>query len=221
MSNKYYEQLQKSINKDKEKYTQKDSKYTKIGSCIIGIIGCIIAVLLEFNSTANSSDAFSFTIPAMIALIVMELVLGIWAKHTKYLTNQNEIKCGATLGLLSFILASFTYMFVKSLSSGEVCTSIIFAFIFAIIPYFIPLIIYFVKFFPPYLPSVGTYSENYSNNTEQKPQFGYGTSYMKDKFGNITGKATTTSYTDKYGSVQTTEYRDNLGNVIGKKDTYK
>lgn len=221
MSNEYYKKLQKSIDKDKKKYAKKDSKHTKIGSCIIGIIGCIIAVLLEFNSTANSSDAFSFTIPAMITLIGMELVLGIWAKYTKYLTNQNEIKCGATLGLLSFIIASFTYMFVKSLSSGKVGTSLVFAFTFAIIPYFIPLIIYFVKFFPPYLPSDGTYSENYSHNTEQKLQFGYGTSYMKDKFGNAIGKATTTTYSDKYGSIETTEYKDNLGNVIGKKDTYK
>lgn len=221
-TNKYYEKLEKEIKANRKKYTVKDPKYTKIGSCIIGIIGCIIAVFLEFNTTANTSDAFSFTIPAMITLIGMEALLGIWAKHTKYLTNENEIKCGATLGLLAFILVSFTYMFVKFLPEGGFGTSFNFAFTFSIIPYFIPLIIYFVNFFPRCIPSDGTYRRNNTNNQiEQKPQFGYSTSYMKDAFGNITGKATTTTYSDKYGSIETTEYRDKLGNVIGKKDTYK
>lgn len=221
-ANKYYEELQKSINQDYRKRFKRDKKYTQIGSCIIGIIGCIIAVYLEFNTNANTGDAFSFTIPAMITLIGMEAVLGIWAKHTKYLTNQNEIKCGATLGLLAFILISFIYMFVKFLPEGGVGTSFTFAFTFSIIPYFIPLIIYFVKFFPRYIPSDGTYRRNNPNNQiEQKPQFDYSTSYIKDQFGNVVGKSTTTTYSDKYGSFGTTEYKDNFGNVIGKKDTYR
>lgn len=75
-----------------------------------------------------------------------------------------------------------------------------------------------------YYKEVGTgssYSGSYSNNNaEQKPQFGYSTSYIKDQFGNVVGKETTTTYSDKYGSFGTTEYKDNFGNVIGKKDTY-
>lgn len=221
-NNIYYEKLQKNINKDKKKYTKREPKFTKTGSCIIGIIGCIIAVLLEFNSTANASDAFSFTVPAMIALIGMEFALGIWSKHTKYLTNQNEIKCGATLGLLGFILISFIYMFVKFLPEGGVGTSFTFAFTFAIVPYFIPLIIYFVKFFPPYIPSEGSVNTNSTNTREEKkPTFSFGTSYIKDEIGNIKGSAITTTYSDKYGDIETTEYRDNLGHITGRKDTYR
>jgi hypothetical protein len=43
---------------------------------------------------------------------------------------------------------------------------------------------------------------------------------MKDQFGNITGTADTVSYSDKYGSWETTEFKDNFGNVKGKIDKY-
>ena len=56
---------------------------------------------------------------------------------------------------------------------------------------------------------------------EKKASFDYRTTEYKDEFGNVVGKATTTTYSDKYGEIATTEYKDNMGNSTGKSTTYK
>lgn len=44
--------------------------------------------------------------------------------------------------------------------------------------------------------------------------------YIKDKFGNITGTTDTVSYNERYGSFETTEFKDNMENVKGRIDKY-
>lgn len=220
--NKNYDKLQKMINKDKKKICSKNSKFTMLGSCVIGILGCVVALFLEFNGSYKRNDIFSFVIPPMIALIIMEIILLIWAKYTKYLTNSNEIKKGATIGIFGYILISFIYMFVKYFSEGGFVTSVIFAFSFSTIPYFIPIIIYLLKF--KIRGIAGGENDKYysvNNINEKKPSFNYGVSYVKDKFGNVIGKTTTTSYSDEYGSMERTEYKDKFGNVKAKEDKYR
>lgn len=56
---------------------------------------------------------------------------------------------------------------------------------------------------------------------EKSPSFDFRTTEYKDEFGNVVGKATTTTYSDKYGEIATTEYKDNMGNSTGKSTTYK
>lgn len=44
--------------------------------------------------------------------------------------------------------------------------------------------------------------------------------YLEDKFGNITGTVNTIKYNGKYGSYESTEIRDNFGNIKGKIDKF-
>ncbi len=56
---------------------------------------------------------------------------------------------------------------------------------------------------------------------EKSPSFDFKTTEYTDNFGNVIGKSTTTTYSDKYGEIATTEFRDNMGNKTGKSTTYK
>lgn len=72
---------------------------------------------------------------------------------------------------------------------------------------------------------VSTSSSNWYQKSlekeEKKASFDYRTTEYKDEFGNVVGRATTTTYSDKYGEIATTEYKDNMGNSTGKSTTYK
>lgn len=71
---------------------------------------------------------------------------------------------------------------------------------------------------------ISTSSSNWyqeSLEKEKSPSFDFRTTEYRDEFGNVVGKATTTTYSDKYGEIATTEYRDNMGNSTGKSTTYK
>lgn len=72
---------------------------------------------------------------------------------------------------------------------------------------------------------VSTSSSNWYQKSlekeEKSPSFDYRTTEYRDNFGNVVGKSTTTTYSDKYGEISTTEYKDNIGNPTGKSTTYK
>lgn len=100
-----------------------------------------------------------------------------------------------------------------------IVSAIIMTFFAAIVPTIYLLAKDPTEYFVGYKPEFNTNS-NTKNSNEKKEHIKFKRAYIKDAFGNIKGTADTVSFSDELGGFETTEYRDNSGNVTGKIDKY-
>jgi hypothetical protein len=145
-------------------------------------------------------------------------------KHREKINAQYKRQLDRYRAYISGIVSMFISCIIEILVFSE--EGIVSAIILSIMIAF-PLVFFIHE--PPMDDGKGSYNSRTSYSSkpaetsekEKKAGLTTKTAYITDQFGNITGRADTVSYEGKYGSWETTEYKDNFGNVKGKIDKYK
>lgn len=122
-----------------------------------------------------------------------------------------RIVCGIVFGIILFICCLY--------GNVGIVSAIVITFFVSILPTIYLLAKDPTEYFVGYKPEFNTNS-NTKNSNEKKEHIKFKRAYIKDAFGNIKGTADTVSFSDELGGFETTEYKDNSGNVTGKINKY-
>lgn len=225
---------QQKIKEDLKKEKKNQLQSIIIGG-ICGIFSSIpllimyLGIINNINGIVERIDGYALVImPIIGAIVILYIYDCIYNKinenyYNKHLNKGiNNYWILKDVGVYSFkLFSSISYFIVLSLVIKiPTFISIIIVWIAKIINGFI-----LKKGYDLDLKSFGSYkfpSYNEKNNdNENGVDLNFSTSYITDSFGNVIGKAETSTYNSKYGNFETTVYKDNLGRTTGKRETTK
>lgn len=187
----------------------------KIAMLILSILAGPLELLTIYLIAGNkeSTGFFKFlgiTLAFVICFVVLQFILMIIFNHIDKNFNDGCLKKSC---LISFISIFASWFVMLKLFTDNGIGTIIFVLIILFIPHLLLLTLT--------LDGGSSESSNKSSTpSKKKEHIKFKRAYIKDAFGNIKGTADTVSFSDELGGFETTEYKDNSGNVTGKIDKY-
>lgn len=189
--------------------------FGKIVQIILGILAGPLELLTIYLIAGNkeSTGFFKFLGIVVAFVICFEILQFILMIIFNRIDKNFNDGCMRVSCLLSFISIFVSWFMMLKLFTDNGIGTIIFVLIILFIPHLLLI--------PLALDGGSAESSSKSKaSTKKKEHIKFKRSYIKDAFGNIKGTADTVSFSDELGGFETTEYKDNSGNVTGKIDKY-